>query len=721
MKRLSLAILWHMHQPYYYLEAEERFLLPWVRLHALKDYYDMPYIVSRFPDLHVSFNLVPSLLEQIELYISGKKDYCQEIASRPVEELSDEDKLFILKNFFFIEFEHNIRISPRYLELYRKRGKSFLEEYLKEKLHLFTLQEYIDITVHFLLAWSGNSIQEDGFVRSLIDQDSYYTEEQKRRLLQIHSEHLKKIVPLYRKMWENGHIELTASPYFHPILPLLCDTNVAKVCQPHLPLPDKRFSHPEDARRQVKESISYFEDKLGRPPSGFWPAEGGVSEAALRILAEAGVSFCITDEGILRRSLALTRGTALQVWSPEQLYQPYSIYRGGKLLHIFFRDRKLSDKIGFEYANLPADVAVSDFISNLERIYNSLPDDGKEYIVSVVLDGENAWEYFERNGLDFLTRLYDALSSHPVIRTTTFSDYLSRNSGFPVLERVYPGSWISSDFHIWIGDKVKNRAWDYLAEAVEAVNSSGNKGSDATRPLLVAEGSDWFWWYGAPNYTQFMLEFDYLFRANLSAAYKEAHLDIPEHLCVPVMKEGVLLEPARPPLELMSPTLDGLATSFFEWSPAGFYQLSDFSVRLARDEKPIIRKLYFGFDNDYLYIRLDLRQKLNRMLDVVDSLRLVFEEPVHCEITLTITPLCQEPVITVKGDISKSDKDVLAKAVELVELAVPRELLGGSPGDKILYYIEMLEKGEVVERFPTGGRLVAVLPSADYNDEMWFV
>ncbi|OQX89949.1 MAG: hypothetical protein B6D65_00525 [candidate division Zixibacteria bacterium 4484_93] len=721
MKRLSLAILWHMHQPYYYLDAEERFLLPWARLHALKDYYDMPYIVSHFPDVHVSFNLVPALLEQLELYISGKTDYCQEIASRPVDELSNEDKLFLLKNFFFIEFEHNIRVSPRYLELYRKRGKGSSKEYLKEKLHFFTLQEYLDIVVHFLLAWSGNSIQEDEFVHSLVDQDSYYTEEQKQHLLHIQSEHIKKIIPLYRRMWEDGQIELTASPYFHPILPLLCDTNIAKVCQPHSPLPDRQFSHPEDAKRQVAESIGYFEDRFGKRPSGFWPSEGSVSEAALRILAESGISFCITDEGILRRSLALTRGTATRIWSPGQLYQPYSIYRGGRLFHIFFRDRKLSDKIGFEYANLPADVAVSDFIFHLEGIYNSLPDDGKEYIVSVVLDGENAWEYFDRNGLDFLTRLYETLSSHPVIRTTTFSDYLSRNSEFPILERLYPGSWISSDFHIWIGDEIKNRAWDYLADAVEAVNSSGNKNPDATRSLLVAEGSDWFWWYGAPNYTQFMSEFDYLFRANLSAAYKKAHLALPEHLCFPVMKKSILLKPTRPPLELISPTLDGLATSFFEWSPAGFYQLSSFSTRLARGAKPIVRKLYFGFDDNYFYIRLDLHQKLNRMSDEVDGLRLVFEEPVHCEIVLTIEPLGQEPVITVKGDVSASDKDVLAKAVELVELAVSRELIGGSPGDRILYYIEMLDKGEVIERFPPGGKLLAVLPSADYNDEMWFV
>ncbi|MGB9613458.1 MAG: glycoside hydrolase family 57 protein, partial [Candidatus Margulisiibacteriota bacterium] len=476
---ISLAILWHMHQPFYKDLVTGEYILPWVRLHAVKDYYDMVAILERFPEVRVTFNLVPSLLLQIEDYVQNKvSDKFLELTLKDPKDLTLEEKIFILQNFFMANWENMIKPYPRYLDLLLKRGRFVSPNELVRLAQRFSSEEYLDLQVWFNLTWFGFIYKnEDPVIGELIKKGKYFTEEDKRLVIEKQWEVMGKVIRKYKELEERGQVELTTTPFYHPILPLLCDTNSAKEAMPYVRLPESAFQHPEDAEAQIRLAIEYHEQKFGHKPKGMWPSEGSVSEQIIPIVANAGIRWIATDEAILERSLHKIEMRA-RTLSAAELYQPYLAEREGKEVAIIFRNHFLSDQIGFVYHRWAVADALNDFMSHLNNIRISLPEDQKNYLVSVILDGENAWEYYQDGGKKFLEAFYGRLSHDPMVKTVRVSDYLEQNPPTKKLSKLFAGSWIDSNFKIWIGHEEDNLAWSYLSRArlaLEGVDSESNK------------------------------------------------------------------------------------------------------------------------------------------------------------------------------------------------------------------------------------------------------
>jgi len=487
--------------------------MPWVRLHGTKDYLDMVQILEKFPLVHQTFNLVPSLVEQIEDYTNRTlKDKYLELSFKPAKELTSQEKDFILKNFFSISKERVISTHPRYYELYLKN--------LSKKE--FTPQDYLDLQLWFNLAWIDSYFRTGTEIKNIIDKARFFTEEEKRIVLDKQAEILENIIPTYKKFMASGQIEITTTPYYHPILPLLYNTNIAKEANPKTILPKIKFAYPEDVKAQIEEAVKFHQSKFGSPPSGMWPSEESVSEHILPSIIQAGIHWIVTDEAILFKSLKKKkRDTRL-------LYQPHLLTRDEGKLNIVFRDRNLSDLIGFVYYSWKAESAVADLMKHLGNI--SLAFGEEDVLVTIAMDGENAWEYYPNDGHDFLELLYQRLSESKIIKTTTINEYLKKFPPKSEIKRLACGSWIYAEFGKWIGNPYKVRAWEYLAKARQELDNPELRTKDyelglALKQIHIAEGSDWFWWYGEDH-----TDFDRLFRTHLSNFYTIIKKPIPEYL-----------------------------------------------------------------------------------------------------------------------------------------------------------------------------------------------
>lgn len=516
---LYLSFVWHMHQPYYRDLDTGEIHLPWVRLHGIKDYLDMVKILENYPRIHQTFNLVPSLIEQIQAYIEGGQDTYQRLSHKKAEVLNSEEKHFIKEHFFSANLRNIISVHPRYYHLYLKKQRG--EE--------FSTQEYLDLQVWFNLAWFDHickiTIPE---LQKLIAKGRHYSEEDKSIVLQLQIELLKEIIPTYKKFQEQGRIEVTISPYYHPITPLLCNTNIAREANKSTPLPKEKFIYPEDARAQIRQAVELYRNAFGRPPEGMWPSEEAVSEHILPYIMEQGIRWIVTDEAILLRSLKKKRTVQL-------LYKPYLLKREKGDISVIFRDRNLSDLIGFVYHGMTEPAAVADLIGHLHNIIKVTK--GEDCLVVIAMDGENAWEYYRNDGYDFLAHLYKCLSDDKFIQTVTVSEYLKKFPAKSNISRLGAGSWIYGNFNKWIGHEQKNRAWDYLAAAraeLASLKAQGPENSKvdmekAWKQMYILEGSDWFWWYGDNN-----PDFDILYRKHLINFYKFIRKEPPEYLHRPI-------------------------------------------------------------------------------------------------------------------------------------------------------------------------------------------
>ena len=520
---LYLAFIFHMHQPYYKNLLTQEIDLPWVRLHGTKDYLDMLLILKKYPLIQQTFNLVPSLIEQIEDYTNRTvKDKFLELSYKTAADLTAPDKAFLLENFFSISKEKAIAAHPRYYELYLKK--------LARKE--FSPEDYLDLQVWFNLAWIDPYFRKNSpELKSLLDKARFFTEEEKQIVLEKQMDILEEIIPAYKKFALSGQIEITLSPYYHPILPLLYNTRIAKEANFKTILPQLDFNFPQDAQEQVNLAVKFFQERFNSSPIGMWPSEESVSEHILPILINAGINWIVTDEAILFKSLKKKkRDTSL-------LYEPHLLKREEGNLQIIFRDRNLSDLIGFVYHSWSALDAVADFMKHLKNIHQAFGD--KDILVTVAMDGENAWEYYSNDGWDFLELLYQNLSAANFVKTTTVKEYLATHPPLSRIPRLGAGSWIYGNFGKWIGNPYKNKAWEYLAQArKELQNSCAEAGSHITREkfelawkqMYICEGSDWFWWYGEEPAG----DFDRLFRKHLSNFYTLINKDIPEYLKKPL-------------------------------------------------------------------------------------------------------------------------------------------------------------------------------------------
>jgi alpha-amylase/alpha-mannosidase (GH57 family) len=577
-----VAILWHMHQPFYEDLVTHEHILPWVRLHALKDYFGMVALLREFPAVRVTFNLVPSLLVQLEAFAADRaRDRYLELGLKPAEQLTDTETAFVLANFFHAQRQRMIEFYPRYAELLERRGASAR----------FTTGDLRDLQVWQKLAWMDQFYLEgDDRIQGLVAKGREFIEEDKALLRTVELELLNRVIPEYRDAAARGQIEIATSPFYHPILPLLCDTDIYLRTHPGSALPRQRFQHPEDAELQLTRAVACHERLFGRRPHGLWPSEGSVSDAMVPLVAKAGFSWMATDEQILAQTLgtSFTRDDYGHSEHPQRLYRPYAVKAGNAQVACVFRDHVLSDRIGFVYAGWDAETAADDFVARLvEAGRRFTAAGGGEALLPVILDGENAWEHFPGGGRPFLRALYRRLSAHPELRTVTMSDGCT--GPLASLDGIFPGSWIDANFYIWIGHRDDQRAWGQLADARRALDTAGEVDphtlDQAREEVLIAEGSDWFWWYGDDHSSDHDAEFDDLFRRHLRNVYRLLHKPVPEELFDSNISTAAVAPEETPPAAWLSPTLDGEETSYFEWLGAGTLEGSNLQGAMHRADE----------------------------------------------------------------------------------------------------------------------------------------
>jgi alpha-amylase/alpha-mannosidase (GH57 family) len=535
-KKLSVAFLWHMHQPCYKDTLTGEYLMPWVRLHAVKDYFPMAALLEKFDNVKATFNLVPSLLEQINDYVhNDATDTFLNLTLKKATSLTVEDKLDILENFFRVNFKRFIEPNEHYSALLIRRGvQNITERSLKRRIKNFSSQDFLDLQILFNLAWFHSiSIDEDVNLKDLAGRGSSYTEGDKEYIVMKQREIMSEIIPLYKKLQDAGRIEISATPFYHPITPLICDTSIASVSMPDAELPKKRFVHPEDAEWHIAEAIKYHEEQFGQKPRGMWPSEGSVSDEALTIMASHGIKWVATDEDILFNSLAISDKkyrVSKDLLDRRIIYRPYKFKKGSKTISMVFRDKNLSDIISFNYNEWDQPAAADDLFAHFKNIAESLRRDTDRGIALIAMDGENAWEYFEDNGRTFFETLYSRLDKDEELEATTISEHLQLEPPKKTLNSIFPASWINHDFKIWIGEEQDNVSWDYLSavrkDLVRFTKELEKKGGydeslrNAWKEFHIAEGSDWNWWYGGKAHTGKDNPFDGLYRTHLKNIYK---------------------------------------------------------------------------------------------------------------------------------------------------------------------------------------------------------
>ncbi|HEY9868247.1 MAG TPA: glycoside hydrolase family 57 protein [Candidatus Obscuribacterales bacterium] len=548
-EKLSVCFVWHMHQPLYKDRLSGQYLMPWVRLHAIKDYLDMPLILQDFPRIQQTFNLVPSLMEQLEDYgWHGAVDEQLLLTVKPHEEYTAADKIYLLGSSFHANVERQIKPHQPYFELYTKRQRLLDRGHtFQSMLTEFSNQEYADMATWLNLVWFDPLwFAKNDELRSFAEQRRAFPVERRRRLIEIERELIRQTIPVYRQLQELGQVEVITSPYYHPILPLIIDSNVARLPSPHTKLPRRLYLHREDARRQVETGLNFYQEMFHQPARGMWPSELAVSPPALELIAQCGVRWVVLDEALLQRTLDVTiyRDDHGNLNSAELICQPYRLHVGDQDINLFFREVVLSNEISFSYGRRAAQEAASALYLRLKHIQQRLFNWDREGVVVVALDGENCWETYEQDGGPFLRELYRRLSEDNTLKVCTVSDYLERNPPTAELYNIHSGSWIGADYHIWIGDPVKNRAWEllsatrqFLVTALRGHSYSKDVQAQAWEEIYTAEGSDWFWWFGEPNNSADDPVFDRQFRLRLQNVYKLLGHDYPPELDVPVPEQ----------------------------------------------------------------------------------------------------------------------------------------------------------------------------------------
>ncbi len=725
-----VAFLWHMHQPYYEDLVTREHILPWVRLHALKDYYGMVALLEEFPKVRATFNLVPSLLVQLEAFAADRAhDRYLELGLKPADSLSTEDVRFIVQNFFHAQRQRMIDPSPRYRELLALRGSA---ADLDQAVRRFAADDLRDLQVWQKLAWMDPYYLEGhAGVRALVAKDRDFTEADKLVLRAAELELLNAVIPAYRARAAAGQIEISASPFYHPILPLLCDTDIYKQTHPHSRMPRHRFLHPEDAMEQLQRAVRCHERLFGQRPIGLWPSEGSVSDAMLPLVAQAGFTWMATDELILARSLGtnFSRDASGHVDQPERLYKPYTVAARGAEVTAGFRDHALSDLIGFTYSGWGAAAAADHFVGQLVQAGRRAKERGRAApVIFIILDGENAWEHFEGQGRPFLRALYARLSDHPELETVTMAEACERPD--ETLRGIFPGSWIDANFYIWIGHQDDQRGWTQLAEAREALSQPGDLDPQtvarAHEEVLIAEGSDWFWWYGDDHSSDHDPEFDDLFRRHLRNVYRLLQKPVPEELFVSNISVAPGPDLDLDPTRLIEPRIDGEESSYFEWLGAGHFEIKAAAgaMHQAEPRPAILTDLRIGFGRDMLYVRLDGTRPMADALAEGTRFGLTFLQPP--DLRFEVAPAPGQSVTGLlrrREPAGAYDAGVRAGATAagtILEIAVPTAALGVGPEDGLSFFVTVHDqRGAELERHPVARALEVAVPDDAFAARNW--
>ena len=712
------VFLWHMHQPYYVNPVSRTAVMPWVRLHAVKGYLDMVSLIADFPDLRVNFNMTPVLLRQIEELATGSvRDLWMDWARTPAADLGAHEKAALLENYFKINYENLVKPFPRYWELLNKRGHGFDREEVNRSLRYWSSQEFLDLQVWFNLAWCGYTA--DRMFPELValrQKGRLFTEAEKNRVLDIHQEILRQIVPLYRAAEERGQAEITTTPYYHPILPLVYDSDFAHRCMPGRRFP-KRFHWPEDAAAHLRLAVEQHVRFFGKAPRGLWPSEGSIAPELVPLMAEAGIRYFCSDEENLFRSLASDPAFGASTDHLE-LFQGWEVEHGGARVQALFREKPLSDFIGFMAAKNSPGEAAAHLLTHLRHIASVLPEN--RGILPLILDGENAWETFPDGGEAFLRLLYAGLLQEPLLCSSTMEQALAEEPPRKVVRSLHSGSWISSNFDIWIGEEEENRAWEllgetrnFLEEEIDGGRLSKETRESAMQEIYAAEGSDWFWWYGPDFSTENDALFDELFRLHLKNVYTLCDKLPPAVLEEPVTSMRIAPLYARPERPVHR-QISGRRCAYFDWMGAGCYVAGSEQGAMYRSERNL-KQIFFGNDSEFLYLRVDPQRQKGA------SVRVDFHGT---------SPGCLEFGPVGKGEIGtycwtdaqgkRSERADIA-AGEVVELKVPLGLLGLDGESTVRFQVKVFEEGLERECYPERVPIEFSLTRRDYVLENWMV
>src|SRR5271167_296552 len=615
MAQLRVVVLWHQHQPFYKDLVTGQYRLPWTRLHALKDYYGMVKLLDEFPEVHQTFNLVPSLIAQIQDYVSGEaQDPFLQVAAKPAKDLTEQERRFALQYLFQAHPVNVIGRYPRYRELWEKfRGAGDSPERAEK---YFQAQDFTDLQVLSQIGWFDEYVLAEKDVAELIRKGRNYTLDDQRLVITLERDLLGRVLPAHAEAAKKGLIEISTSPFYHPILPLVCDTQEGAISSPGLALPQNGYRHPEDAREQLQRGLDLHEKVFGLRPQGVWPSEGSVSEEVLTIAHQLGVRWLATDEGVLARTLGTNFSRdGYGHLNSDGAHRLYTIYRyennyenKDTRMNLLFRDHTLSDLIGFVYSGMPPQDAANNLIHKIKESAKPVIDSGQDAVVPIVLDGENAWEYYPQSGREFLRRFYEGLQKDPGIEAVTVSEAIARHKNVSPLKSVVPGSWINANFNVWIGAPEDNKAWDYLDHARNFYTRAAAGATEKQRKLafeevLIAEGSDWNWWYGPEHHSANDRDFDELYRKHLSNVYQALGGKPPDHLSQPITA-GEVRPAFTPQTHYIHPRVSGDKIRYFEWMGAAVFT-ADQRAGAMHGKQFILDSVHAGIDSAFVYGRLD--------------------------------------------------------------------------------------------------------------------
>jgi len=740
MASIRLIFLWHMHQPFYKDLVTGEYRLPWVRMHALKDYYGMVKLLDEFPLVHQNFNLVPSLVTQINDYVAGTaKEAWRDLVQKPASELSHEEKKFALTYLFQANHSHQVGRYPRYFELWQKRSSFRSAEAAIES---FSLQDFTDLQVLSQIAWFDEFFLESPQVAALIEKSRDFSSADQEALLGTEAQILASVVPAYRDAAKRGGVELSTTPFYHPILPLLCDTNNGRISSPGLPLPRRRFLQTNDALEQMRRALDFHEHTFGERPAGMWPSEGSVSNEVLALARQVGLKWLATDEGVLGRSTqSFFERNGAGTLTPGSAQHLYRVYRHGEddnAVSLFFRDHNLSDLIGFVYSGMEAKEAAAHFVKSVKASAEPVLASGRDAVVSVILDGENAWEHFPQSGREFLRRLYDAIQSDSHIEPLTISEVLQRAHDSTAISSLVPGSWINANFNVWIGAPEDNLAWDYLAEARDFYARNQEMASEQDRQLayeelLIAEGSDWNWWYGPEHHSANDRDFDELYRRHLSNVYRLLGANPPDYLQHPISQDLLSKSRTVPQTAFIHPNIDSPNIGYFDWlGAAGF--TADRRSSAMHGKGFLLERAYAGISEEDLFFRLDPGSELQGEYQIDTRIEV---QPLSAQETrkafLAIFRLSSSRLLSAKLRHAENrssengaggNEEVLQATFEKVLRArVPLATLGTRTGDTLLLRFTVLREQLPLDSLPAQGSMelpiIAEEQMIESGDQVW--
>lgn len=648
-KKLSIAFYWHMHQPVYQLTPDSDYIMPWTRLHAVKDYLDMLTIIKDYKNIKLNFNIVPILIDSFIRYgEKGYHDIHSRISVKPVEELTDEDKNFIINNFFDANYQFMILPLKEYDRLIHKY------QFTKD-INEFSQQEYSDLMALFNLAWIDSAHQKDyPELKALYKKGSGYTLEDRIKIIEIQRDIIRKIIPTFKKYLADGRIELTTSPHYHPILPILVDiADVSTNQNGDLPL---TLGMKKDAEVQIKEALRIIEEAFGVKPQGIWPSEHCISNKTLKLLGDLGIKWTISDEGVLSNSIKFdfVRDFNGNLENPYPLLKVYDYKSGVKVI---FREAIFPNLISFEYPNHDSERVAIDLYDRIKTIQNKIQNSPDEtHLLTIAMDGENCWENYAKDGAIFLNKLYELINNDESLETVLISDYIKKERHLKELNSIKAGSWINQDFKLWIDEPLKNLAWTYLKQVKDdlenfiLLNPNHENIEKAKRELHVCQGSDWFWWFGEPNDSGHDNIFDYLFRMHLKNVYEfmgQTPPDFLDNQLIQALEEQLLSEDQN----LQLPTTTGM--NFLELSDGPVLQDSKIFDKIAYscDAVNFYMKFYlneyvannpskyFQTFQAYIYMRnANKKHSLShiRLINKTDKILPVCKEKFHNELQITV-------------------------------------------------------------------------------------